>query len=161
MNESLADSASKIPKSVLKFGIALPGMAPKTRSQASEKREAGNFTVRKFDGKNFGVWKSQIEAVLTIKDCLDGIRVDRSLTSDSAWEESNNLAKAIILLSLTDDQASLVCHLSTAKQMWDRLLEAHQQHSSANKVVMQRQFFDATMKEQESAMDFVARVQSI
>lgn len=165
--EVSSSSASRIPTSVLRFGIQLPGMSktmPKTRAQATGQRDSNqsnSFNIRKFDGRNFGVWKAQLMAVLTVKDCHMVLSMEKPSLYDETWDSNNNLAKAIILLSLSDEQAAMVCHLDTAKEIWNRLLQAHQQHSDANKVVMQRQFFDATMNENESSMEFVSRVQGI
>ena len=51
-----------------------------TRSQAgmSNNNTSGPSTaalsIRKFDGKNFVVWKSQVEAYLMVKDCFDAVK---------------------------------------------------------------------------------------
>ena len=55
----------------------------------------------------------------------------------------------------------MVCTFKHAKEMWDRLIEAYEQHSSASKVVLQRQFFEANMKENESVVVFLSRVQRL
>lgn len=163
-----------------------PSLIPmvQTRSQTSAQVSSSNnppgtvmsgnpFSVRKFDGRNFAVWKAQIETYLLIKDYYEAVVTERPSGASTAKEkgdrekaqsdldEKNNVARAIILLSLNDDQAILVRHFRNAKDMWDRLLEAHQQHSQASRVVMQRQFFDTQMKDGEKLVDFVSRVQRI
>jgi hypothetical protein len=93
------------------------------------------FAIRKFDGKNFIAWKSQILAYLQIKDCHDAIYMDQAVAPGDAtaraqafreFDMKNNMAKGILLLSSCDDQAVLVCHLQKAKVIWDRLLEAYE-----------------------------------
>ena len=67
------------------------------------------MSVRKFDGKNFLVWKAQMEAYLTIKECMDVVTTDRprgtqdeKLKAERAklqaeWDQKNTVARAIIL----------------------------------------------------------------
>lgn len=186
---------SSIPRSVLKTGYPLPGMVKTpgsnksvsfpstskkqqdkvtTRSQAKRQHEEeladimsmSTPSVRKFDGTNFAVWKAQMQAYLTIKECADVLKKEKPSPSKDGtipgdWEQKNNLAKAIILLSLDDQKASLVCHLSEAKQIWLRLIEAHEMSSSASKVALQREFFDCQMKRGENVTDYVSRLQGI
>lgn len=77
------------------------------------------------------------------------------------WDEQDNLARAILLVSLCDDQASLVCHLTSAKEMWERLLQAHQHRSHASRNVLMMQFYSASMHEKEPVIEYVSRVQRI
>lgn len=179
---------SYIPQSVRHLGIPLPGMVRRSREQrrktlsdlefsgvggvkirAKVKFEKqrnmsqGIVSPRKFDSKNFAVWEVQMISYLTIKECADVLLKpqpkSKDLTQD--WVDKNKLAKALILLSLSDGQAALVCHLDTARDIWNRLLEAHELTSSSSKVALQRKFFDAQMKPGEPVMDFVFRLQGI
>lgn len=91
------------------------------------------FSIRKFDGHNFLVWMCQIEAYVRVKECYEAIIQDGpSLLGDEKkraeilqeWTDRNNVASGVLLLSLCDEQAILVYHLSKDKQIWDRLIQA-------------------------------------
>lgn len=142
-----------------------------TRSQtaAGVPSVSGNpFSIRKFDGSNFVVWKAQVEAYMRVKECWQALSLPRptgdkpeKIQAQSNWDEQDQIARAILLLSLSDEQAMMVCHLTTASQIWKRLVDAHEQHSQASRVVLQRQFFEVCMKDKEKVIEYVSRVQSI
>lgn len=79
----------------------------------------------------------------------------------SAYGEKNEFSRAALLLSLPNEQAILVCHLTTAYDIWKRLSEAHSRTSAVNLVLVQRSFFAVMMRDSESAIEFVSRVQRI
>lgn len=130
------------------------------------------FSIRKFDGRNFTVWKAQLDAYLQVKECQEVLYrarpsalfdkdVNVVARAQKEWDDMNQVARAILLLSLSDDQALLVCTLKTAAEIWKRLSEGHEEKSQANRVSMQREFFEASMKEGEKVIDFVGRVQRV
>lgn len=135
----------------------------------------GSLQVRKFDGNNFNVWRCQLEAYLMLKGCsvvlvrhrpLDLIGASEGekeirAQEQANYDERNCFARAVILLALQDDQAMLICNLLSAKEMWARLLEAHQQRSQGSRVVLMRQFCEAIMKDNESVVQYVSRVQQV
>lgn len=146
------------------------------RSTAMSNQSAFNqatSSLRKFDGKNFSVWRCQLEAYLTVRDCINPLYNSRPLSTPNdkdkevtlklqeSWDNQNKMARAIIFLALCDEQAILVCHLETAKLIWERLLEANEQRSQSSRVVLMRQFCDSTMREGERIMDYVSRVQRV
>lgn len=142
-----------------------------TMSQASS--NTGNLSIRKFDGKNFIIWKSQIQAYMRIKDCEDALTSIRPVAgflpgdaeskqkTVSDWDYKNDMARGIILLALCDEQAMLVCHLKTAKEIWERLIEAYEQHGQGSRVALMMQFCNCTMKDSEKIIDYISRVQRI
>lgn len=102
-----AKTPSKIPTA----------LSTRSESEKAERKSkmAGStnqnpFSIRKFDGTNFTVWKAQIKSYMTIKDCKNAINTVKPTEKKAAqeWEDEDNVAKAIILLSLNDEQASLI-----------------------------------------------------
>lgn len=161
---------------VLRLRDIFEGMG---KSKESDNRDTGDqrmvfsgnpFSIRKFDGRNFAVWKSQIQAYLVVKDVWDAIDKDppagshsgATVTRDYAeWAESNMIARSILLLSLEDSQATLVLGLDKAKDIWQRLESAYENVSQVNKLVLSKQFYDSKMYENERAIDYVSRMKKI
>lgn len=81
--------------------------------------------------------------------------------SPCEWDQADDTAEAIILLALDDNQAILVVHLKTAKEVWDRLELAHRQSSRVGRVAIQRQFYAANMKKGETVISYISRLQQI
>lgn len=134
---------------------------------------SNGLSIRKFDGKNFMVWKTQVQAYMKVKDCdwaIQSFKPNAGLLPGDAeakqkavtdWEVKDHMARGILLLSLCDEQAMLVCHLPTSKQIWDRLLEAYEQRGQGSRVALMMQFCNCGMKDNEKALEYISRVQRI
>lgn len=150
---------------VKKIGVPLPGMvstrASVERIQQFRNMATSSSSVRKFDGRNFTVWKHQAHAYLTLKECAGPLTTTRPIIKSEDWDARDAFARSFLLLSLEDDIASLVYMLGTAKKIRDRLRDSYEQNTSVSKMLMQRKFFEATQQEGESVMTYVARVQRI
>lgn len=94
--------------------------------------------LSKYDGKDFPVWKAQVEAYLTAKGWwyIDVISTPkpRKLVSTGtkeeqeareqeilSYERGDKLARSIILLALDNKNARLVLQCETARDMWERV----------------------------------------
>lgn len=128
--------------------------------------------VRKFDGKSFAVWKQQMLSYLTLRGLDKPVIKDRPrVTSDldraakelaiREWDERGPAARHVLILSLDDTQASMVAHLDTAREIWQRLCQSFEATSSVGKLNLQAQFFDASMRENERVHEFVGRMQRV
>ena len=128
------------------------------------------LSIRKFEGKNFVVWKAQVMAYLTLKECETALTISRPITTmndkdkerellaQEERDERNNKAKALLLLSLDDDRAMMVIGLKYAKEIWKRLIDSYESSSLASRILIRRSFYDAQMREGESVTAYVGRV---
>lgn len=139
---------------------------------------AGTCNVRKYDGKNFSVWKEQMKGYLTLRGVVDVLkatrppfpRPDTKMTDkDRAerirlcqeWDSKDMIARATIMMALDDNQALLVLGEKRARDVWMRLMAAHQQSSNVSRIVLQKQFHEAKMGANERVVNYVTRIQKI
>lgn len=175
-DETVKDSLFPLRQMVQTRQQAKEEAAQQSKNMSSNNQSSighSALTLRKYDGKNFSVWKSQLEAYMQVKECIDVLYTTRPVhvigdkdtetTSQlqTKWDDRNKLARAVILMALYDEQAIMVCHLDTAKEIWDRLLEANEQRSQSSRVVLMRQFCDSAMRDGEKVLDYITRVQRI
>lgn len=66
-----------------------------------------------------------------------------------------------LLLALDNNIAKLVIKCKTSKEIWDRLEILHEQKSDANKVVLQKEFFDMHLMKGEDIQSYIARTESL
>lgn len=111
------------------------------------------FQVRKFNGKNFPVWKEQMKAILKAKDIYKSIEEAKPVKEDAenraAWEKADRQAQAHLLSSLDDKQVEQISHLSTSRDMWNKLCNVHDTKVKANKTVLQGEFFALSMTQKK------------
>lgn len=135
--------------------------------------------IRKFDGKNYRVWREQMKSYLTAKDAWGVLSEaaplrpttlgesktrSKTIAADDAerqyfdWVERNKIARTALLLSLDDNRAIQIIGLATAREIMLRLDATYGQTSSVNKVLLQKQFFDAKQGETERVINYANRV---
>lgn len=131
------------------------------------------INLPKFEGNDFAVWKAQMEALLIAKGCGDALTNPRPrLATDPTklaekkveQEEFDKIyrqAKAQLLLGLDNKHCKLVLQCESARDIWSRLSSIHEQRSSANKIVLQKEFFDLNMHPDEKVQDYVGRAEYI
>lgn len=129
--------------------------------QAMENLAAG---IKKFDGTQYEVWSTLMRAVLTAKN-LDS-HIDSDIKPNDSkelgdWSKKNQLAKAMILLTLSEDIVKLVLACSSAGQVWQRLKEIHAQDSEACRMLVQQEFYNIRMKPGSKVSTYVAEVELI
>lgn len=78
------------------------------------------FSIQKFDGKNFHLWKYQLEIVFRaegILDIVDGTKVGpvEQNADQQLWEEKN--VKAMLIISMKFDQLQVVMTCNNAANM--------------------------------------------
>lgn len=124
-------------------------------SESSEKQ----FVVAKLNGNDLAVWKVQMQSFLAAKDLdsvLTGVKTE---ANRATFEAADRKAKSYLLMSLDNQHVKLVLSCTSAKEIWARLSDIHEQKSSANKILLQTQFFDARMNQGEKVSDYIARVE--
>lgn len=74
------------------------------------------------------------------------------------WMKSDKIARAIIGLSLSDDMLEHVRDSSSAKEMYDSIVNVFQRHTLLNKLRARRDFYTATMRSNEKMLSYINRV---
>lgn len=129
-----------------------------------------SFSIRKFDGNDYAVWKAQVEALLCSKQLDSVIKSGkpRQTGKDEAekavkeveialYEKNDLQVKSLLLLALDNKHAKLVLQCKSSKEIWDRLSSVHEQRSTACRIVTQRDFFELTMQQDEKVHDYISR----
>ncbi|KAK1425161.1 hypothetical protein QVD17_20507 [Tagetes erecta] len=122
----------------------------------------GKVTIEKFDGKKFGWWKMQIEALLCEKDLdavLEGEKPEK--TSQADWDKMDKKARAVITLSLSENVAYNIQKETTASGMMTALSNMYEKPSAANKVYLIRELVNTRMKEGDSVTVHINNLNSI
>lgn len=129
--------------------------------------EISSRNITKFDGSNFQAWKFQMNAIFVasgLQDVVSGARVmpgDAATAERKRWIKDN--AKAMFLVSSSMEYTQLECLLTciTAKDMWDKLGNIHEQKSASNKLMLLQKFHEYRMNPNESVVQHVSRVQNM
>lgn len=106
-----------------------------------------SFSIEKFSGENFQLWKYQMEIIFRaegLTELINGkvIRPDNASEAKlrKEWEELNAKAMLIISTSMQYEQLQTVMACETAADMWKRLKIIHEQRSAINKVILKQKF---------------------
>jgi transposase InsO family protein len=125
-----------------------------TMSTMSEK-----LPFNKFDGKNFHLWKFRMQMVLEEKELWEV--VEEGKAAGDTEEKKDRKAKAIICLSLEDNQLMIVKSASSAKEAWDKLERHYERKGLANKLFLRRKLFTTQMKPGDNIEKHVNQLKEI
>ena len=116
--------------------------------------------VQKLSNSNYYAWKQKIQHLLALKDLDEHIEEDPPTETNalSAWKKKDKKARALIGLSLSDDQLDNVRECQTAKEMWIAIQNVFERHTLLNKLSARRKFYTASMKETETVLQFSNRI---
>ncbi|KAK9057920.1 hypothetical protein SSX86_022759 [Deinandra increscens subsp. villosa] len=130
-------------------------------SQIDTIAESGKLQIEKFNRKDFGWWKIQIEDLLVQND-LDMVLGERpEKITQEEWGKLDKKAKAIIRLSLSKDVAFNILKETTAKGIMDALSNMYEKPSAANKVYLIRELVNTRMQEGSSVIVHINNMNSI
>lgn len=120
------------------------------------------ITIAKLNNDNYFLWKVKMQMVLIkekIWNVITGTPPENTnATALSLWNVNDQTARAIITLSVDDNQLPLIMNLETAKSMWDTLKDFHEKSTVVNKMKLMRNMFDANMKDKHSIEDHIASI---
>ena len=133
--------------------------------------------IEKFIGKNFSLWKFKIMSVLEAKDLWEVVSEDRSAASltgkgeekrdgkdvkmdinEKEFMKKNNMALAMIVLSLGDQQINQIKHIRSAREAWLMLEEIYESSSLSNQMMLEQEFMALSMNEDEEMLAYTTRV---
>lgn len=123
------------------------------------------YSLHKFDGTKFALWKFQLKIILESKELSD-ITFGLDPKPDDAaklreWVKRDSIAKAIITCGLSNTQKEKILTCNTAEEMMKRLETIHEQKSGASKHILHQEFFAATMTNNEDVSSFISRIESL
>ena len=117
-------------------------------------QNTSSIKIEKLNDNNFHAWKRKIQLVLALRDLDQYIDDDRpdGDAEQKSWDKGDRKAQAIIGLSLSDEHLEHVTEGSTAKEMWQTIMDVFQRHTLLNKLAARRNFYTATMKAGEKTL---------
>lgn len=121
------------------------------------------LSIRKYNGKNFQIWKGQMMAMLLAKEIYEPIIEDcpEDSVKKASWQKSENLARAYLLGALDDKHAELVIHLPTSRLIWQKLCNVYDMQAQTNEAIIQTDFFSLKLRPNETISDFISRSTSM
>lgn len=123
--------------------------------------ESSKIQIEKFDGKDFGWWKMQIEDLLVQKD-LDAVLGEKpEAMTQAQWETLDKKAKAFIRLALSKDVAFNILKETSTKGIMEALSNMYEKPSAANKVFLIRELVNTRMREGSSVTVHINNLNSI
>lgn len=125
----------------------------------------------KFEGKDFPVWKAQVQAYLTAIEKLKTIQItcprqkhtgtEKEISERNeeiaSFTKDDNYVKSILILALDNTNARHILSCPTSKDIWDRLTSIYEQKSSTSRILLSKEFFTMKMLPQESIKEYVSR----
>jgi hypothetical protein len=115
-----------------------------------EMSEDGKFRVKKFNGKNYQLWKMQMEDYLYQKDiflAFERVEKKPNTMKDEEWEILHRKALGMIRLSLAASVAFNISKEKTTKDLMDMLAKLYEKPSVSNKVFLMKRLFNMKMSE--------------
>jgi hypothetical protein len=112
--------------------------------------EDRKFRVKKFNGKNYQLWKMQMEDYLYQKDLflpLGRITKKPVAMKDEEWEILDIKALGMIRLSLATSMAFIILKEKTMKGLMNALAKLYEKPLASNKVFLMKRLFNMKMSE--------------
>jgi hypothetical protein len=105
--------------------------------------------IKKFNGKNFELWKLKMEDLLVKTD--QWIAVDRGTAptrnSTDDWKKMDRKTKSTIRLCLSDSVLLNVSEEATTKDLWEKLGKFYQSKSLVNKLFLRKKLYNLRMRD--------------
>ena len=115
-------------------------------------------SIKKLNNSNYATWKLKIELLL-IKDDLWSVVIDEPVNPVPAdFSKKDGQARAVIGLSVDDNQFVHLRGLTTAKAYWDRLKAVHTKSSFTAKVITLKNLCRKTLTENGGMEDHLQEI---
>lgn len=91
---------------------------------------------------------------------------DETIASDQEavaiqYDRDDQKARALILTSIEAEFVKATISCRTAREVWERLIELYEEDTSANKIVLQKDFYDIIMSPGMSVKEYIAKTEYI
>jgi hypothetical protein len=119
------------------------------------------YGIKKFDDKDFILWKMRIENALEASKLDQTIKPTYKIEGDEnvmkELKESDVKAKFILMSSVTDNVLKTFV-TTTAKDIWSSLKTRYGETTQANILVLRRSFLSMKQENDESVEKFIDRI---
>ena len=116
-----------------------------------------NVEIRKFDGKNFTLWKEMMQDMLVIRRQVEAIRHNDKPASMSTkeWRSMDEVARSIIRMHLAENFYFNMSKETTTFSLWEKLQAVYEKKSSSSKLILIRQIFNMKVRETDSSTSHI------
>ena len=94
--------------------------------------------IRKFDGKNFALWKEVMQDVLVIQRQIEAIRHNNKPTSMTVegWRSLDDIARLTNGMHLAENVYCSMAKETLAFALWEKLQSIYEKKSSSSKLIL-------------------------
>ena len=112
---------------------------------------------RKFDDKNFALWKEMMQDVLIIRRQVKAIRHSEKPTSMTIeeWKSIEEIARSTIRMHLAQNIYFSMAKETTTFKLWEKLQAVYEKQSSSSKLILIRKLFNMKMRETDPATSHI------
>ena len=116
-----------------------------------------NVEIRKFDGKNFALWKERMQEVLIIRRQAEAICQSDKPTSMSAeeWRSMDEIERSTIRMHLAENVYFSMAKETTGFSLWEKLRAVYEKKSSSSKLILIRQLYNMKIRETDPATSHI------
>lgn len=119
------------------------------------------FFVDKLTNDNYDTWKYRMELLLMKNKVWSVIRDAAPAPVTEAWTEKDEEARALIGLSVDDNQLSHIRNQNTAKAAWEALKNYHQKATLSSKVFLLKRICRMTVTEDGDVETHISQMQDL
>uniref|UniRef100_A0A5S6QRC7 DUF4219 domain-containing protein n=1 Tax=Trichuris muris TaxID=70415 RepID=A0A5S6QRC7_TRIMR len=101
----------------------------------------GKDTVTLLNSGNYMYWRTKLKAILIRDELWDVVSVPKTEEPMEAWSKLNNMAMALIILSVDDSQLLYIANCDTAFQMWEELQKQHARSSFGSQLYLRQKLY--------------------
>uniref|UniRef100_A0A803LCG4 CCHC-type domain-containing protein n=1 Tax=Chenopodium quinoa TaxID=63459 RepID=A0A803LCG4_CHEQI len=124
--------------------------------------DKGEFKLEKFDGKDFGFWKMQIEDYLYQKKLYQPLEEKKpDGMQEAEWKLLDRQALGVIRLTLSRNVAFNIAKETTMAGLMKALSNMYEKPSASNKVHLMRRLFSLRMSEGGSVAQHLNELNSV
>mgnify|MGYP002775115835 FL=1 len=113
--------------------------------------------IRKFNGKNFALWKEMMQDVLIIRRKVDAIRHSKKPTSMTIeeWKSLDKISRPTIRMHLAENVYFSMAKETTTFKLWENLQAVYEKQSPTSKLILIRKLFNLNMRETDPATSHI------
>jgi hypothetical protein len=121
------------------------------------------FKIDQLNERNYATWSIRIQIALSEAGCKKIVlgQEERPSIASEDWDKRNEFALHRIQMSVSDKELIAIQDVTTAKEAWDRIKQAHKVESTPGKLMLLNRLTDLRMKEGSSAQEYVNRFDSL
>jgi hypothetical protein len=129
------------------------------------------FKIDQLNERNYATWAIRIQIALSEAGCKkivlgqeerpSSTGTGESRTSIDDWDRRNEFALHRIQMSVSDKELIAIQDVTTAKEAWDRIKQAHKVEGTPGKLMLLNRLTDLRMEEGSSAQEYVNRFDSL